>query len=159
MKRTLFLVAFKITIPSLIILFIFFTPIFLHAEEEAYYQCMDKDGNEFMTNNIMSEANCKQIGAFDKMTDKEMENVKKEKARKEARRDIEYERDYNNRKIKENLQKCLENAKNNYAKNWDEDCKSLNRNSNSHCRLPLVSANRWDDLYQREKDRCLQLVP
>ena len=109
-----------------------------------------------MTNNIVSEATCKQIGIFDKITDQEKVSIKKEKGKKEAMRTAEYERDYHNRKVNENLQKCLESAKNNYEKNWDDNCKLLNRSSYTHCSLPLGSANRWDDNYQKEKDRCLQ---
>ena len=94
MRKVFFLFDYRSVMSSLIILYVLFTPFFTYAEtEEVYYRCIDKNGAEIMTNNIIPEATCKPIGAFKKMTDQERENDKKEKEEKEIKRTVRYEKE------------------------------------------------------------------
>jgi hypothetical protein len=62
----------------LLIILCLILPILTYAETETYYQCVDSNGNEFISNNP-SSGMCKPVGEFNIVTEEQKEKYEKEK--------------------------------------------------------------------------------
>ena len=80
MRKTSFLIAPRFIMPSLIILSILFAPFFAYAG--TLYSCIDKEGNETLSDYPLGGKTCKPIGTFEGMTHEESENYKKDREKK-----------------------------------------------------------------------------
>lgn len=134
MKKSFF-IDFKITMPLLIILFVFLTPIFTYAQTEpetnqkietteqeknvetqpettaeatteTYFNCIDKYGKQIMTNLPVEGYECSPVGTYDRVTEAQKAQYRKEKEEKriaEEKARIEYEREAEERAKEQRL--------------------------------------------------------
>jgi hypothetical protein len=84
MKKTSFLITPHLIILSSIIFSILFVPVFACAESRAYYRCVDKEGNEIISNNPVGDYTCKQIGRFEEITKEESDKYYKDREQKKT---------------------------------------------------------------------------
>jgi hypothetical protein len=147
MKKTSSLIDFQFTIPSLIILFILFTPLFACADMVFFYRCIDKSGTETMSNYILPEATCTRIGTFEKLTDAELMKYEGEKVEREKQRAADYEKEKQEKKTAVEIDTAALEAC--YAR------ASRDRTS-CHYATP-ADLMRCDYNYQQERNQCLQL--
>jgi hypothetical protein len=153
MKKTLSIIGIQITIPSLIVLCVLFTPLFAYAG--AVYSCVDKDGNEIITDNPIDAKACKQVGTFHDMTDQEKSDYEKERKEADQKNEEEFQKRKDREDAKEKLEACLEQAVKHHRENWDQNCRSIN--SLPGCFLPPDTGKQWDDKLQEEKNECIRL--
>lgn len=145
MKKTSSLINFQVTISSLIILYMLFTPMFIYAA--TYYRCIDRSGSEIISNSPLQDVACKPMGTFEEMTDEERVNA--EKRRNEA---------FEKMRMWNLLNECLQRADERYRAAWERDCRLLNLYPRCEP-FPIENANRLDTNYTEDRNECRQLYP
>jgi hypothetical protein len=149
MKKRSFVFDHYFAVSSFIVLFILFMPFFIYAG--TFYSCVDKEGNETLSDYPLGGKTCKPIGEFEKMTnkemtDKEMMDYKKEKEEKDKKWADEDEK----RRAADNLNDCFEKAN------------KRRLNCGTHCYDTAdcnSQAMRCDYNLQQERNQCIQMYP
>ena len=144
MKNKSFVSYFKITMQLLIFLCAFVFASFTYAG--TIYRCVDREGNEIISDYPLDGLTCKAVSEFTEMTSEEKEQIKKEKKKKIEKSEKERP-----------LEECLESAEKRYKYNWDKTCKA-NKLTPS-CNLSTTVSMRLDNNYMNDKNLCAQMYP
>jgi len=143
------------TVSSLIVLYVLFLPF--PTDAGTFYSCVDKEGNEVISDYPLSGRSCNPVATFKDETNQERMNQEAEREAKEERRTEEYEKKKAYENARRNLYQCFQAAAIRYQENWDSNCVSLGLPRG--CSLPPSSAQRWDYKLEQWKSQCLQLYP
>ncbi len=161
MKKTSFLIAPRFIILSPIIISILFLPLFTCAA--TYYNCVDKEGNQTLTDHLVGGMTCKKIAKSEDMTDEEKDVYERDKKKKKEESKIdekkwneEYdkkkEEEYRKREAAANLNECFKQAHERSKKcasycYGTRECAEQNRSEDMRC----------DYSYQQERNQCIQM--
>jgi hypothetical protein len=154
-ENKLFLIEAHFIMPLLIILYLLFMPFNAHAA--TIFVCVDKAGNEIITDSPTEGNICRPVAKSKEMTPQEKIDYEKKREDKQKNREIEYEKNKTNEEAKERLSECLQNAKKRFEDNWAGNCNLLNLPF--QCNLPDDRTKRWNDMPDVERKECFERNP